>query len=359
MLKGLPVDMALIPYRIYLLFSALIPAFIYATVAAVLVGLLTLRVSEGDALSVSLFFTALCFTASFRMTKDLWNSWPYAIYAEKFKVESHDFGSKPTYQGYLERPFRVAVLLSIFSSGLVFLISYYLVPYAFSRHLSVLWVIGSFVFPLILFFTLLVAADVFYRSYVSENPVCQPYTMAAYVKKFYIYPESLCFLLLNFAIISPLNSIQTASFDVAWVTMLITISITTFLLLMGAYSSPMNFVVGGLNSKLIKITDREEIGLQFNKKDIKDSYKLKKFSLFGWWFLIVFIQIVLATILMKNHEDWFYLFLFSAQVVWLASYIYLRNNILVKTIKQVVQYQKRGDLQQGYVDLKPTQSGKT
>ena len=57
--------MAAIPYRIYLLFSALIPAFIYSFIAAILVGLLSLRVNETDGLGIALFFTALCFTACF------------------------------------------------------------------------------------------------------------------------------------------------------------------------------------------------------------------------------------------------------------------------------------------------------
>jgi len=354
MLKDLVVDMAAMPYRIYLLFSALIPAIIYASIAAVLVGLLTLRVNENDVLSIALFFTALCFTASFRMTKDLWSIWPYAIYAKKFRVDSKDkkhIDGKSTYKGYLERPFKVSFILSIFSSSLVFLISYYLVPYAFSIHLSILWIIGTFIFPLILLFTLLMAADIFYRSYAFEKPHCQLFSMKAYVKKFYIYPEAFCFLLLNFAIISPLNSIQAASFDVAWVTMLVTISITTLLLLMSAHSNPMNYFIGDLNSKLIKITDLKEIGLQLNKKDIKDSYKVKKFSLVGWWLFMILIQIVLATAFMGSYESWFYLFLFTAQIIWLASYIYLRNSMLNNAIKQVIRYHSRADLQQGYVDL--------
>lgn len=351
MLSGLVVDMAPTPYRIYLLFSALIPAFIYASIAAVLVGLLTLRVNENNVLSIALFFTALCFTASFRMTKDLWSIWPYAIFAKKFRVASKDIDGKATYKSYLERPFRVSFIISIFSSSLLFLISYYLVPYAFSTHLSVLWIIGSFVFPLILFFTLLIAADVFYRSYAFEEPLCESISIKAYIKKFYLYPDALCFLLLNFAIISPLHSIQLASFDVAWVTMLVTISITTFLMLMSAYSNPMTHVIGGLNSKLIKITDLKELELQVNKSDIKDNYKVKKFSLVAWSVLIISIQTVLATVFMKSYERWFYLFLFTAQIIWLVSYIYLRNSMLISSIKQVVRYHGRTDLQQGYMDI--------
>jgi len=346
--------MAAMPYRVYLLFSALIPAFIYASIAAALVGLLALRVNESDVLSVSLFFTALCFTGAFRMTKDLWGMWPYAIYASKFRVDSNDkknMSGKATYRAYLERPFRVSLSLAIFSSSLIFVVSYYLVPYAFSFHLSILWIIGSFIFPLILFFVLLIAADTFYRSYAFEESDCQHFSMQEYVKKFYIYPEAFCFLLLNFAIISPLNSIQEASFDVAWVTMLVTISITTLLMLLSAHSNPMSHVIGGLNSKLMKITDLEEIELQFNKKDIKDIYKVKKFSLLAWWLLLIAIQIVLATVFMKSYENWFYLFLFSAQIIWLASYIYLRNSMLINAIKQVARYHGRSDLQQGYMDI--------
>lgn len=274
--------MAAMPYRVYLLFSALIPAFIYASIAAVLVALLALRVNETDVLSVALFFTALCFTGAFRMTKDLWAMWPYAIYANKFRVDSNDkksISDKATYTSYLERPFRVSFSLAIFSSSLVFVVSYYLVPYAFSFHLSILWIIGSFIFPLILFFVLLIAADMFYRSYAFEEPNCLHLSTQEYVKKFYLYPEALCFLLLNFAIISPLNSIQEASFDVAWVTMLVTISITSLLMLLSAHSNPMSHVIGGLNSKLIEIIDLKEMELEFSKNDIKDSYKVKKFSL--------------------------------------------------------------------------------
>lgn len=346
--------MAPIPYRIYLLFSALIPAVIYALLAAVLVGLLSLRVNENDILNIVLFFTAFCFTASFRMTKDLWSTWPYAIYAKKFRVDSKDkkgMHGKATYRAYLERPLRVSVLLSLFASGLIFLLSYWLVPYAFGTHLSVLWLIGSFLFPLILFFILLLAADVFYRSYVVEEPECQSFSIKQYVKKFYTYPEALCFLLLNFAIINPLYSVQTEPFDVAWVTMLVTISITTLLLLLSAYSNPTNHVIGGLNSKLINISDLHEIGFQFNKEDITGGYKLKKFSLLGWWFLLVFLQTVLATALMKSQESWFYLFLLSAQIIWLISYIYLRNSMLINSIRLVFQYHSRADLQQGYLDL--------
>lgn len=346
--------MAAMPYRVYLLFSALIPALIYASVAAVLVALLSLRVNETDVLSVALFFTALCFTAAFRMAKDLWATWPYAIYANKFRVDSNDkksINGKATYRGYLERPFRVSFSLAIFSSSLVFVVSYYLVPYAFSLHLSILWIIGSFIFPLILFFVLLIAADMFYRCYAVEEPNCLHLSTQEYVKKFYLYPESLCFLLLNFAIISPLNSIQEASFDVAWVTMLVTISITSLLMLLSAHSNPMSHVIGGLNSKLIKIIDLKEMELEFSKNDIKDSYKVKKFPLFAWWLLIIAIQIVLATVFMKNYENWFYLFLLSAQIIWLASYIYLRNSMLINAIRQVARYHGRADLQQGYMDI--------
>ncbi|MGR6871338.1 hypothetical protein ACU6U9_03270 [Pseudomonas sp. HK3] len=346
--------MAAIPYKIYLLFSALIPAFIYSVIAAVLVGLLTLRVNENDVLAIALFFTALCFTASFRMIKDLWSIWPYAIYSNKFKIDEKDkksFEDKPTYKGFLEKPFRVSFFLSILSSGLVFAISYFLVPYAFSVHLSILWLIGAFVFPLTLFSILLITADVFYRSYSSEEANCESLTMKGYVKTFYLYPEALCFLLLNFAIISPLNSVQSASLDVAWVTMLVTISITTLLLLLSAHSNPMSYVIGGLNSKLIKMTDLSDDGFHLNKTDIKDSYKVKKFSLIGWWLLIVVVQVVIATLFMSLYKDWFYAFLFTAQIVWMVSYIYLRNHMLINSIKQVVQYHGREDLQQGYMDL--------
>jgi hypothetical protein len=354
MLNGWVVDMAAVPYRIYLLFSSLIPSLIYAIVATVLVGLLTLRVDENDGLSITLFFTALCFTGCFRMVKDLWSIWPYAIYAKKFKVDSEDEKNiigKPTYSGYLERPFLMAFILSAVPASLVFIVSYYLVPFAFSQHLSILWVIGAFIFPLVMFFTILIAADLFYRSYDKADTTCMALTMKSYINRFYLYPEALCFLLLNFAIISPLNSVQQATFDVAWVTMLVTISITTFLLLMSAHSNPINYIIGGLNSKLISIVDRDKFNVGINKKDIKDLYKIRKFSLAGWWVLIVFVQIVIATVFMKNFENWFYSFLMSAQVVWMISYLYLRNYMLISSIKQIVQYHDRDDLQEGYMDL--------
>lgn len=348
------VDMAATPYRIYLLFSALIPAVIYASIAAALLGLLTLRVNENDVLSIALFFAALCFTATFRMTKDLWSLWPYAIHAKKFRLDSKDkknIDGKPTYKGYLEHSLSVSFALATTSCLLIFAISYYAIPYAFSIHLSILWVIGTFIFPLILFFVLLISSDIFYRSYAHEEPLCKPFTIKAYVRRFYIYPDALCFLLLNLAIISPLDSVQDASFDIAWVTMLVTISITTLLTLINAHSNPTKYVIGGLNSKLINFTDLAEIDLNLNKEDIKNSYKIKRFSLIGWLLMIVTIQMVLATTLMKSHENWFYLFLAVAQVIWLASYVYLRNNMLVNAIKQVVRHHGREDLQQGYMDL--------
>ncbi|MFT5593368.1 MAG: hypothetical protein ACI8SR_001749 [Oceanicoccus sp.] len=350
--------MAAIPYRIYLLFSALIPAFIYSFIAAILVGLLSLRVNETDGLGIALFFTALCFTACFRMTKDLWSTWPYAIFAKKFKVDSEDekkIEGKATYKGYLERPLLVSFMFAAVSSSLVFLISYYAVPYAFGYHLSILWLVGACIFPIILFVSLLVASDIFYRSYDRESARCKNMTIKEYVARFYLYPESLCFLLLNFSIINPLGSIQQATFDVAWVTMLVTISITTLLLLMSAHSNPIYYVVGGLNSKLINITDREKFNFKINKKDIKESYKVSRFSLIGWWALIVFIQVVMVTVFIKNVESWFYPFLFSAQVVWMVSYFYLRNSMLLGSVKQVIKYHGREDLQQGYMDLSESQ----
>lgn len=346
--------MATMPYRIYLLFTALIPSLIYSFVAAVLVSLLALRVNENDGLSIVLFFTALCFTASFRMIKDLWSMWPYAIYAKKFRVDNDDKKSiddKPTYKGYLERPFRVSLIASMFSSSIVFLISYCLVPYAFSINLTILWIIGGLIFPLILFVILLIAADIFYRSYALEEPRRRSFSMREYIRKFYIYPEVLCFSLLNFAIISPLDSIQGASFDVAWVTMLVTISITTILLLVSAHSNPMRHVIGALNSKLIEITDLRKIELQLNKKDIKGNYKVKKFPLIAWCLLTIIVQIVLATFFMKSYENWFYLFLFIAQIIWLSCYIYIRNSMLISAIKKAVRFHNRADLQQGYIDL--------
>lgn len=350
--------MAAIPYRVYLLFSALIPAIIYSVIAAILVGLLSLRVNETDGLSIALFFTALCFTACFRMTKDLWSTWPYAIYSKKFKVDSEDekkIEGKATYKGYLERPLSVSFIFAVVSSFLVFVISYYSVPYAFSHHLSILWLVGACIFPMILFVSLLVASDIFYRSYEVQNAHCQNMTMNGYIARFYLYPESLCFVLLNFSIINPLGSIQQAVFDVAWVTMLVTISITTFLLLMSAHSNPISNVVGGLNSKLINITDRERFNLKINKKDIKESYKVNRFSLIGWWMLIVIIQVVMVTLFMKNIENWFYPFLFSAQVVWMVTYFYLRNSMLLSSVKQVIKYHGREDLQQGYMDISESQ----
>lgn len=346
--------MAAIPYRVYLLFSALIPAVIYAAIAAVLVGLLSLRVTAENGLNIALFFCALSFTACFRMVRDLWSIWPYAIYANKFKVDSEDKKSiegKPTYQQYLSSPMIVSLCASIATALVVFLIAYWLVPYAFSKHLSVLWLVGVVVFPVCLFLVLLVNADVFYRSYDVSESNQKTITINKFITGFYLLPEAICFVVLNFAIITPLYSVEDASFDVAWVTMLITISITTLLLLTSARSNPMNYVIGSLNSKLIKITDVDKLNFPLNKTDIKSRYKLAGFSVFAWWVLIVLVQMSLVTVIMKNYEGWFYSYLLSAQVIWIASYLYLRNKMLKDAFIQVIQYHGNEDLKQGYVDL--------
>ena len=346
--------MAAIPYRVYLLFSALIPALIYAVIAAILVGLLSLRVSEDDGLSIAIFFCALSFTACFRMVRDLWCIWPYAIYAKKFKVDSEDKKSmegKPTYKQYLNHPMLVSILSSAATGTVVFVFSYYLVPYAFNVHLSILWLIGVVIFPFILFVILLVNSDVFYRSYVVSEGEGKALTMKRFIRAFYLLPEAICFFVLNFAIINPLSSVQSASFDVAWVTILITISITTLLLLMSAHSNPMNYVVGSLNSKLIKLTDISKLNKSLHKTDIKSRYKLTGFSVFLWWAFLVLVQITIATVIMKSYENWFYIFLSVAQVVWISSYLYLRHKMLKGAFVQVVHYHASEDLKQGYIDL--------
>lgn len=354
MLKGWAHKMAAIPYRVYLLFSALIPAVIYAAIAAVLVGLLSLRVTADNGLSIALFFCALSATACFRMVRDLWSIWPYAIHANKFKVDAEDQKSiegKPTYNQYLHSPMLVSILSSAAIGLIIFLLSYWLVPYAFSMHLSVLWLIGVVVFPLVLFFVLIVNADIFYRSYAVNDGEKKSINISSFILGFYLFPEAVCFLVLNFAIINPLSSVQTASFDVAWVTILITISITTLLLLMSAHSNPMNYVIGSLNSKLIKIMNVDKLNKKLNKTDIKSRYKLTGFSVIAWWAFIVLLQITMATVIMKNYENWFYVFLSLAQVIWIASYLYLRNKMLKGAFRQVIQYHNSDDLKQGYIDL--------
>ena len=354
--------MAAVPYRIYLLFSALIPALIYSVIAGVLVALLNTRVTEENTISIALFFTALCFTACVRMLKDVWSIWPYAVYANKFRVDDEDkkhIEGKPTYIEYLENPLLVISFVSLFVSALVFVFSYFLVPLAFSFHPSVLWLVGSFIFPVILFVCILISADVFFRSYSQENITPKPIRFNQYINRFYLYPEGICFFLLNFSIIHPLNSVQELGFDAAWVTMLITISITSFLLLSGAYSNPINYIVGGFNSKLMALTDFNEIDQDINETDIKGAYKVKKFSFLFWWVSMIFVQMVVVTSFMKELDNWFYPFLLCAQVIWVSCYLYLRKSMLIKSAKQALKYHGRTDLQQGYIDIEKSKGALT
>ncbi len=356
------VDMAAVPYRIYLLFSALIPSLIYALVAAILVGLLTLRVTENDTAQIAFFFGVLCFTASFKMIKDQWNLWPYAIYAKKFRIDVKDeisIQGKATYDGYLSCTYQASLAFSMISSILVFGIAYYATPFAFSLHPSILWLIGSLAFPIVLMSALLISADIFYRSYAnverSNNVDSRYLTTNQYLKYYYLYPDAFCFIALNFAIIHPLRSVQSEPFDVAWVTMLATICISTLLILGSAYSNPIKLIVGGLNSRLIKLTDIKKMNLNVNEKDVESAYTVKRFSFIPWLICIIIAQVALATVLMKNVDYWFYYFLISAQAIWLVSYLYLRYAVLNNALKLVVKHHAREDLQEGYIDLESGQ----
>ena len=73
--------------------------------------------------------------------------------------------------------------------------------------------------------------------------------------------------------------------------------------------------------------------------------------MFAWWACIVLLQITMATVIMKNYENWFYVFLSLAQVIWIVSYLYLRNKMLKSAFMQVAQYHDSEDLKQGYIDL--------
>ena len=271
--------MASIIYRIYLFFSAVTPAIIYSLVAAFLVFLFSLRIDDSMQTNLIVFFAALGFSAGIRVLKDIWSQWPYAYHSNKFNV---------------------ACLLAL---------------------------------------AVLVVADNFFRAYSKFDGQPMSLTANSYIAKFFVIPEVASFLILNIAIIWPLNSIEGQAKDVAWVTMLVMSVISSSILLMNAKATPINPMAGALFSKIWNVEKIDISGVDLSSPK---QYQVWQFSFKGWLLMIVVSLMTLGTVFMESGlTHWFLPFLISAECLWVAVYLYLRIKVLKSTLAKVAVFYRK------------------
>jgi len=334
--------MASIIYRIYLFFSAVTPALIYSLVAAILVFLFSLRIDDSMHANLVIFFTALGFSAGIRVLKDIWSQWPYAYHSNKFNVAEDEIPvleSRPLNSKIVHQPYRTVLFFSVIIGGLVGIAAYFLVDYALDGQLWLMWVLGSFVMPCLLALAVLVVADNFFRAYCKYEGPSKSLSANDYIAKFFIIPEVASFLILNAAIIWPLNSVQGEAKDVAWVTMLVMSVISSSILLMNAKATPINPMAGALFSKIwnVEKIDISEVDLSSPKQ-----YQVWQFSYKGWLLLLVVSLMTLATAFMESGlTQWFLPFLISAECLWVTVYLYLRIKVLKSTLAKVAIFYRK------------------
>lgn len=334
--------MASIIYRIYLFFSAVTPAIIYSLVAAFLVFLFSLRIDDSMQTNLIVFFAALGFSAGIRVLKDIWSQWPYAYHSNKFNVAEDEIPvleARPLHPKIVFQPYRTVLLFSAILGGLVGLVSYLLVGYALDGQLWLMWVLGSLVMPCLLALAVLVVADNFFRAYSKFDGQATSLSANSYIAKFFIIPEVASFLILNIAIIWPLNSIEGQAKDVAWVTMLVMSVISSSILLMNAKATPINPMAGALFSKIWNVEKIDISGVDLSSPK---QYQVWQFSFKGWLLLIVVSLMTLGTAFMESGlTHWFLPFLISAECLWVAVYLYLRIKVLKSTLAKVAVFYRK------------------
>lgn len=331
--------MAAIIYRIYLFFSAVTPAVIYSVVAAFLVFLFSVRIDESMGVNLVLFFAAMGFTAGIRVLKDIWGLWPYAYHTGKFKVAEEEIPvleGRPLHMGVLHSPYKlvlsIAAILALVSGG----ISYLIMDFALGGHTWLLWIVGSIVLPITLWMAVIALADNFFRAYSKFDGQALEMPANIYLKRFFIFPELVSFLVLNLAIVWPLHRIETTGADEAWVTMLVMTLISSVFLLGNTKSAPVNIVTGALFSKVwnIQNIDTSKVDAESPKQ-----YQIWQFSFKGWLVSLVSILMVIGTLLMNSgNENWFTIFLVIAETIWVVSFLYLRWKVLMSTLASVAYF---------------------
>ncbi len=334
--------MASILYRLYLFFSAVTPAVIYSLVAALLVFLFSLRIQTDMALNVALFFAALSFSAGVRVLKDVWSHWPYAYHLQKFKVADDEIPvleKRPLHPEILERPVRTvaffAGLMALIAGG----ISWTVADVALAGQHWILWMLGCALVPVLLAMAIIVVADNFFRAYSKTQLPAMELPAEDYIRKFYILPEVLSFLLLNIAIIWPLHQVQSQTSDVAWVTLLVMSLISTAFLLANARVTPINAMSGALFSKIWNITniDTTEVDPTSPRQ-----YQVWQFSFKKWYAIVVVNLMILGTAFMASGlSNWFLPFLICAECLWVAVYLYLRLKVLRSTMAKVAVFYRQ------------------
>lgn len=334
--------MASIIYRIYLFFSAVTPATIYSLVAAILVFLFSLRINPSMEINLVVFFAALGFSAGIRVLKDVWSQWPYAYHSNKFKVAEHEIPvleARPLHPEILATPYKTVLFFSALIALVVSGFAYLLMEYALAGQAWLLWVLGSLIMPACLALAVLVVADNFFRAYCKFDAQPTELTGKSYIATFFIIPEVVSFLILNIAIIWPLNTVQAEGQDSAWVTMLVMSMISSSILLMNAKATPINQMSGALFSKIweIKDIDISEVDLTSPRQ-----YQVWQFSYKGWLAFLVVTLMVLATGFMSSGlNNWFLPFLVCAECLWVAVYLYLRIRVLKSTLAKVAVFYRQ------------------